>query len=746
MAGPRATGLLADYGADVLWVEPPGGDPWRDELAVPYATFNRGKRSLELDLRSAAGRAELERRLESADLFVESWRPGVAADLGLDHPSLHERFPRLVTLSISAFGSSGRWRDLRGYEAFVHALVGTMGEQVGHRPAPIYEGLPFASIGAGYLGLIGALAALYRRITDGLGRHVETSLFDGALAYLSMMWSDNDIGTPMHRVGTTRVVSGSFLCADDEYLGVHTGAVGAFKRLMEVLGLDERMPSSPTGMDIGAPLTPEQIEILKVEVPALFGARSRSEWLDVLRGADVCAVPHLHPCGAFDEPQTLHNRMTVWVDDPVLGRTQQVAPPIRFGDDGPGSPAGAPRVREGGAGEWSSSVAPRSAAEAPVTDRPLLDGVRILDLGAYFAGPFSSRLLADLGADVIKLEPIAGDQLRGMNRPFRAAQAGKRSIAANLKDPELADGLRALIGWADIVHHNLRPGAAERLGVGYDDVHAVNPRAVYVYAPGWGSSGPDMTRQSFAPMLAGFCGVGFEVAGQYNAPLFPLGNEDPGNGLVGAVGMLIGLLSRARTGSGMYVENPQLNAMLAHMSHVLRLEDGTVLGAELLDPLQYGIGALDRLYETSDGWIVLVAKTPSEVHAVEQALGITAVADRFEMESLVGDALYADTTEAWVSRLTAAGVPHVVPIATNNCFAVMRDPEQHAIGRVGEVPHPTEGRIREPAHLVRVSDCAVAPHRLAPNLGEHTVAILRSVGYSDERIHSLLDRGSALQA
>ena len=97
-------------------------------------------------------------------------------------------------------------------------------------------------------------------------------------------------------------------------------------------------------------------------------------------------------------------------------------------------------------------------------------------------------------------------------------------------------------------------------------------------------------------------------------------------------------------------------------------------------------------------------------------------------------------------QFTAAGVPHVVPIETNNCFAVMRDPEQHAVGRVGEVPHPTEGHIREPAHMVRVSDSAVAPHRLAPSLGEHTVAILRSVGYTDARIQGLLDRGSALQS
>ena len=119
-----------------------------------------------------------------------------------------------------------------------------------------------------------------------------------------------------------------------------------------------------------------------------------------------------------------------------------------------------------------------------------LAGVNVLDLGAFYAGPFASRLLADLGADVIKLEPVAGDQLRGMSRPFRSAQAGKRSIAVDLKDPELGPATHKLIEWADIVHHNLRPGAAERLGLGYEQVSALNPGVIYVYAPGWGSSGP----------------------------------------------------------------------------------------------------------------------------------------------------------------------------------------------------------------------------------------------------------------
>ena len=115
-------------------------------------------------------------------------------------------------------------------------------------------------------------------------------------------------------------------------------------------------------------------------------------------------------------------------------------------------------------------------------------------------------------------------------------------------------------------------------GLDYESVRAVNPSLVYLHAPGWGSSGPFALRQSFAPMLSGYVGVTYEIAGQFNPPLPPAANEDPGNGLLGAVAMLLALLHRSRTGQGQFVENPQLNATMGHMAHAVRRPDGTVIG------------------------------------------------------------------------------------------------------------------------------------------------------------------------
>lgn len=759
LAGSRASGVLADYGADVVWVEPPGGAPRRDELRVEYAVFNRGKRSVELDTQSPS--AERERLLAAADILIETSAPSEGVDLGLDYEAVHARHPALVQCSITGFGPDGPYRDIAARESLVHALIGSMGEQVGHREGPIYEGLPFASIGAGYLGALGALAALFARTRDGVGRHVETSLYDGALVYLAMMWGDTDTGhqNTSHTedsfmpAGSGRLITGSFRCADDEYIGVHTGAVGAFGRLMKLLGLDSQIPSDVNGLDMGIPLTVGEQEILHGSIHDIFASRPRAEWVEAMAQADVCGIPVLHPTEVFDEPQTQHNGMVVTIDDPAFGPIEQVAPPARFFGEREISLPPAPLPGQHTAevlAEWAEPHAPRpwTGSGTPDDGAPLR-GVKILDLGAMYAGPCASRHMADLGADVIKVEPVHGDPFRGLPSLFRNCQAGKRAMAVDLKDPALSALRAQLIAWADIVHHNMRPGAAERMGVGYAHVRELNREAIYGYAAGWGSDGPYARRQSFEPMLSGYVGAEFEVAGQFNGPLYPLGNADPGNGLVGAIAMLMSLLYRNRTGRSTYFENPQLNATMTHMAHVVRKSDGTVLGAGKLDPLQYGISALDRLYETADGWLCISVQNSAELTGLRSATGCGLLAERttvascqtidYELGMALAETFAGQPTSYWQDRLDKEGVPAAQPKPFNN-RAFMRDPENVRTRRVAVIAHPEEGHIREPDQYFRMSDCTLPPHRLAPRLGEHTAEIMSGLGASAEFIEELSSR------
>ena len=252
--------------------------------------------------------------------------------LDLPIPIFTNGILQLVCSSISGFGLEGPYRDIPGYECIVHALIGTMAHQAGVREPPIYEGIPYPSLGAAYLSIIGILGALLRRSQDGVGRHIETSLYDGVLAYMGVMWADADKGPTRHDIGGVRVVCRGFACADgeDSYIGVHTGSHGGWGRFIKLIGLDDRVAFSADGMDHGKPLTPEEKKIMEIEVPEIFAKRSRDEWLKILIEADIAAVPIYQAGEAFDHEQVRHNRMTVRVNDAVLGEVDQVGPSLRF--------------------------------------------------------------------------------------------------------------------------------------------------------------------------------------------------------------------------------------------------------------------------------------------------------------------------------------------------------------------------------------------------------------------------------
>lgn len=758
-AGPRATGFLADYGADVIRVEPPGGDPWSEHLAVPYAVFNRSKRVIELDLKSPGGHHDFIDLVASADVLVQSWRPDVAARLGIAFEDLHARFPSLVYGSISAFADCEEGSAIRGYEAIVHAAIGTMAEQIGLRDGPIFEGVPFAAIGAAHLLNIGLLAALLRRLDDGWGRLVHTSMFDGAVAFHAMLWGDSTtaLGPTKSRLGdlaptgsTTRTICGSFRCSDDKYLGVHTGAVGAFGRLMELLGLGGRVETSSSGIDMGIPLRPAERDLIHDQIHKVFATEPLEIWVERLLDADICGIPHLRPGEVFDSPQAQTNGMVIKVTDARLGPVEMVAPPIRF-DATPAHFRGEPWQRPSAAAGFTAErwhTPPRT----PRPDRrPLLAGVRVLDLGAFYAGPYASRLLADLGASVIKVEPIAGDPMRGATSIFRSAQAGKRVIALDLKSSLSIPVLTRLMRWADVVSHNMRPNAAERLGVSYADAAAVNPTVVYGYAPGWGSVGPFASRQSFEPMMSGYVGAGFEAGGQFNPPLYPAGNADPGNGLIGACATLMALIHRHRTGTGQRFEHPQLNATMTQVAHIVRRSaDGSVLGAARLDPLQTGFGALERLYQTLDGWICLVALTEAEQAALQAELdppidvapaGERRDADEYHLALELADRFQTKTSGEWISRLRERGVAIAEPAAHQNS-AFLNDRRNLERGRVAQFKREDGTFAREIALLVDVSDADRADHREAPaRIGQHSLEILEELDLSPDVLERLVDQG-----
>jgi crotonobetainyl-CoA:carnitine CoA-transferase CaiB-like acyl-CoA transferase len=350
IAGPMATGQLADHGATVIRVEPLTGDPYAP--FVSGSAYNRGKLSFAADLRDEASRREVVALIDKADVVVQSWKPGRAAAWQLDPATLRARHRELICCTISGYGLDSGDRDRAGYDALVSARIGARAHATDACAPPVYLAVPVASIGAALLAVIGVAAALFEREDTGEGCEVETSLVDGALAFLNMFWEDlgdafaSGLGGDGLDPRRYRLLVRSFQCADGEFLGIHTGAGGSHARLIEAIGLAHQVRPVAGSREKQFPLTPEEADIVESEVPRIFASRERAHWLQVLREADVTAIPVLRQTEAFDTEQTSHLGVVVEVDDHDDGPLQQVGIPAQLGRS-PGRVRGpAPRTGE----------------------------------------------------------------------------------------------------------------------------------------------------------------------------------------------------------------------------------------------------------------------------------------------------------------------------------------------------------------------------------------------------------------
>ncbi|HEV3109450.1 MAG TPA: CoA transferase [Candidatus Binataceae bacterium] len=333
VAGPLVGMFFADYGAEVIKIEPPGGDPFRKLPA--YAVWNRGKKSVTLNLKGAPGREVIHRLMRGADVLIETWSAGTSERLGLDYPTLTSHFPQLVYCSISGYGHPDRDREHPGYEALVAAASGLCQEQPGFRDGPNFLFFPVTSYGAAFAAAIGIVAALYQRGTSGVGQRVETSMFGGAIASLAlqMSWAENptaNLATPSHSSapGKGSPTADAYRCGDGRYLYIHTGARGSFQRLCDLIGCDAGdFPRYYPAHFVGHP---EQAARFRPLVEKAFLTRPMLEWAAILQREDIAVGPCLEPGEMLQHEQALANDLALQLDDPRFGPLTQVGLAIKF--------------------------------------------------------------------------------------------------------------------------------------------------------------------------------------------------------------------------------------------------------------------------------------------------------------------------------------------------------------------------------------------------------------------------------
>jgi crotonobetainyl-CoA:carnitine CoA-transferase CaiB-like acyl-CoA transferase len=341
IAGALGVLLLAEQGADVIKVEPPGGDPFRDYSG--YAVWNRSRRSVTLDLKQAQGVDAFHRLADSADVLVETFRPGVTDRLGIGFDSLHARNPRLVYASCPAYPEGHRWADRPGYDALVQASSGQQWEQPGWRMGPIFLHVPLPSMAAMFLVPTGILAALVTREETGRGQHVRTSLFQGALLFTTQIWTYLErshagfYGTMAKSYPPGVHQEMIFEVANDEW--VHTSVMSGLapiKSQDEIVGVPGA--SDPSHYPMLSAEERAQITPLR---RAAYKAREREDLIDEFRANNhaVEAIDTMEAAlGAHGTPhaQLVANEMIATVDDPELGKTTQVGVPLHL-DGTPGA-------------------------------------------------------------------------------------------------------------------------------------------------------------------------------------------------------------------------------------------------------------------------------------------------------------------------------------------------------------------------------------------------------------------------
>jgi crotonobetainyl-CoA:carnitine CoA-transferase CaiB-like acyl-CoA transferase len=745
VAGPLAAMLLADQGADVIRIDPPGGPRWDSPV---NAVLLRGRRTVELDLHDTADRLRAQALVASADVVIEGFRPAVAARLGVGPDAVLARSPHVVYCSLPGFGSTDPRADVAAWDGVVMAAAGAYsfealfsfghGDGVGTVFSPLALGSVFGALEAA----LSITAALIARQRDGYGQHVEVPLFDAlfeAIGLRGVIYEHGfppftDFGSGFYRCGDGRYLT--FIATWFRHLEWFVDAAGCHGWIDEGLVNFDRLWKDP---DAGK-------ELIR-RLAALFATRPAREW-EALGWEHGCTIGMLRATDEWmAEPHAVASGTLVDVDDPVLGSVRVPGAAVCLGNHPEviAPPRGRPGRDPDGVLAALDSAPPE--ARTPPTgerdDRPPLAGRRVLDTSRVVAAPTAAKLLGQLGADVVKIDADPATSTAAFTEPafHEHLNRGKQTMIVDLHDDAGRRLFARLAAEADVIVQNFSLGTAERIGIDDASVRRTNPDVVYLYLNAYGRRGPWARNRGYAELANITTGVTERSVGGAELPSGTSASMDQPRwtftdyaaGVLGAFGSVLALYDRGRTGRGQLVETSLARATT--LEQILYAMGSTHAAggwrpdrsSEPRGASARGWTALQRLYETSDGTIFVGARR-EQLADLWRVLGVAPVPDDSDREVVAGleRAFAALTTAEACTLLRAAdvGVQAVTSLVAVMAPGGMAD--QRGLRLEERSPHL--GTIVMPGPVVRFGRTPMRPGALPGPFGSDRDAVLQRLG------------------
>lgn len=733
--------LLRDSGAEVIKLEPPDGDLSRQSSG--HRSWNRGKKSIVLEMKDP----NYKELLASADVIL----------VGGSRSRLEGYQPRddQILAFAPPYADAEPYSELPEDDELASALSGVLAGTAAYRDGPAFPVLQTISIAAGGT-LSGAIAAaILVRQRTGRGQEVRVpwSTIGAYIAGYQASFSDKIPPSPALGAPSPLGLGQGWRVfrASDGWVGIACASPIFFKRLIECLDTtlldDPRFATAPY-------VSPDDQPALEEILTSLFAGRTQAEWVQRFAEFSVPGSAVYNRDQFIESDLVVDNRMVWIVEDPEVGQVRQVAMPLVFeGADVPG-PEPAP-ILGADIGEILASLKNQQAqpneALAPLPEHPL-EGIRVLDFTGFLAGPTAGRLLVELGAEVIKVEPPEGEGFRSAGLACLGINVGKKSVAINSRTPEGRKVVERLIESADVLLQAMIPGSPEKLGLDYATVKSLNPKIIYCWISGFGAAKSWHGRPSFDLLMQALSGQMFTLGSEADEqPVYSsMPMADLFAGMMAVYGIIVSIAQRDRDGAGRAVSTNQVAASMAAQTGQIVKFAGSLEPDVTASSL--GRSAVNRLYEVKDGWVISAARDALGWQKITRALG-GALADwsswdsakqqpvEGALASVMSTALGGRSRSELKDLLLADGAP-IAPVVSVRHDQI-DNPFFRDLGtNVSGIHHDRYGSLTVIANFYRFSETPAKVPDTAQWIGEQNREVLLSIGYTDAEVNAMTEAGT----